>query len=100
MRLIDADALLKREGLDNAFKQIENGRPYYKALETMMLYEIKEMLDDAPTIDAEPVRIGKWNDAFGELPSHAPYGWKCSFCDGIAFNEHSYCPNCGAKMEG
>ena len=61
---------------------------------------IDDVIEIAPTIEAEPVRHGKWNDDFGELPSHAPYGWECSYCGDIAFNKHNYCPNCGAKMDG
>lgn len=52
--------------------------------------------------DVAPVMHGRWSDAgFGELPKHAPYGWACSACGGISFNnEYIYCPNCGAKMDG
>lgn len=63
---------------------------------------IRHVIDDAPTVDAVPVVHGRWSDAgFGELPKHAPYGWACSVCGGISFNnEYIYCPNCGAKMDG
>lgn len=57
----------------------------------------------ALTEDASvPVVHGRWADAgFGELPKHAPYGWACSVCGGISFNnEYIYCPHCGAKMDG
>nr|DAF99686.1 MAG TPA: zinc-ribbon containing domain protein [Siphoviridae sp. ctu1o13]DAG05447.1 MAG TPA: zinc-ribbon containing domain protein [Siphoviridae sp. ct1da40] len=52
--------------------------------------------------DVATVVHGLWSDAgFGELPKHAPYGWACSVCGGISFNnEYIYCPNCGAKMDG
>ena len=55
-----------------------------------------------PAADVAPVVHGRWSDAgFGELPKHAPYGWACSVCGGISFNnEYIYCPNCGAKMDG
>ena len=47
-------------------------------------------IDNAPTVDAEPVRHGYWID-----------GWICSEC-GEAFNTNgeawNYCPNCGAMM--
>ena len=63
---------------------------------------IRHVIDDAPTVEAVPVVNGRWSDAgFGELPKHAPYGWACSACGGISFNnEYIYCPNCGAKMDG
>ena len=61
-----------------------------------------DMIEDAPAADVAPVVHGRWSDAgFGELPKHAPYGWACSVCGGISFNnEYIYCPNCGAKMDG
>lgn len=66
------------------------------------LRDCKEAIDSIPTADVAPVVHGRWSDAgFGELPKHAPYGWACSVCGGISFNnEYIYCPNCGAKMEG
>lgn len=66
------------------------------------LRDCKEAIDSIPTADVAPVVHGRWSDAgFGELPKHAPYGWACSVCGGISFNnEYIYCPNCGAKMGG
>lgn len=61
-----------------------------------------QMLEKLPVADVAPVVHGRWSDAgFGELPKHAPYGWACSVCGGISFNnEYIYCPHCGAKMDG
>ena len=66
------------------------------------LRDCKEAIDSIPTADVAPVVHGRWSDAgFGELPKHAPYGWACSACGGISFNnEYIYCPNCGARMDG
>lgn len=66
------------------------------------LRDCKEVIDSIPAADVAPVVHGRWSDAgFGELPKHAPYGWACSVCGGISFNnEYIYCPNCGAKMDG
>lgn len=79
-RLIDADELYidARCG--------KNEEPY------ISLYQI----NDAPTVDAEPVRHGQW------LTS--PTGWLyCSECGGeppCEINVRTdYCPNCGAKMD-
>lgn len=59
-------------------------------------------VDAQTAADVAPVVRGRWSDAgFGELPKHTPYGWSCSVCGGISFNnEYIYCPNCGAKMDG
>lgn len=64
--------------------------------------DLKSAISNIPTADVAPVVHGRWSDAgFGELPKHAPYGWACSACGGISFNnEYIYCPNCGAKMDG
>ena len=55
-------------------------------------------INHAPTVDAEPVRHGRWiQDEFGT--------W-CSVCGLYAYRdkfdqpwESPYCPNCGAKMD-
>ena len=64
--------------------------------------DLAEDFYSIPAADVAPVVHGRWSDAgFGELPKHAPYGWACSACGGISFNnEYIYCPNCGAKMDG
>lgn len=61
-----------------------------------------EIVASPAAADVAPVVHGRWSDAgFGELPKHAPYGWACSVCGGISFNnEYIYCPHCGAKMDG
>ena len=57
-------------------------------------------IDDAPTIEAEPVRRGHWeHDAYiGNL-------YKCTACGMGMYTsenyllEHKYCFKCGAKMD-
>ena len=58
---------------------------------------------DAPTVDAEPVRHGKWRWDFGsdDVRTH----WYCSECNHAYFEPftdkfYKYCPNCGARMDG
>ena len=79
-RLIDANALMR----DIEQYHLSDGK-------------FQHWVEVQPTIDAEPVRHGKW-----EL---AEDGWYCSACEmyppfdcdpeekGIP-----YCPNCGARM--
>lgn len=83
MRLIDADALLQRA--------VPHGW-------STPLWVSDIMIEDAPTIDAEPVRHGHW---IGK--PIAGYGTvRCSAC-GNVFSENNgkwnYCPDCGAKMD-
>lgn len=70
--------------------------PYLRAVKVL------REASDAPAADVTPVVHGRWSDAgFGELPKHAPYGWACSVCGGISFNnEYIHCPHCGAMMDG
>ena len=100
MRLIDADALKKKNGLDIVTKYgigIAIKRP--ESYSTMMRYEVEDMIDAAPTIEAEPVRHGYWE----ESPTGNPNFNYCSVCDGAIQRydnvTFTYCPHCGAKME-
>ena len=48
-----------------------------------------------PTIEAEPVRHGRW-----ELIDEAePRRYGCSECKRMVWHTENYCPNCGAKMD-
>ena len=99
-RLIDADALIHR--LLNTKIVAANLFQYANA--------VTNMIGDAPTIEAEPVRHGRW------LHTEEPLGWKdvdcmeCSAChdswiieEDYCFDDMklwNYCPSCGAKMDG
>ena len=95
MRLIDA------ESLEELFRETINGiatrTDMQGALEHMIRASamVVEMIKDAPTIDAEPVRHGRIIKLkrWGEWP-------RCNLCDGTAPIAYNYCPNCGAKMDG
>ncbi|MCM1230037.1 MAG: hypothetical protein NC489_07890 [Ruminococcus flavefaciens] len=57
---------------------------------------VLSLIDEAPTIEAEHITIGKWLDCV-----------QCSCCretyDKEIFRMYgkiSYCPNCGARMDG
>ena len=55
-RLIDADALIEAMGLQNCKKYGNNSPEELRdSYETMMRYEIKDMIDDEPTVDAVEV---------------------------------------------
>lgn len=84
MRLIDADNL----------------KPDTKTFTSAYSEELTEfysqkVIDNAPTVEAEPVRHGHW-----KYDKNAPY---CSNCGEearvITPNPCCYCPNCGAKMD-
>lgn len=57
-----------------------------------------ELIKMQPTVDAEPVRHGKW--IFGETKGHS---WmKCDQCLKSQSGQtacFTYCPNCGCRMD-
>ena len=79
--------------------------PYlYDHLDDLHMIAAQNAIDDMPTVDAEPVVHGKWDD------ESVAFYRKCSECgccvewDKKPFlygiGEYNYCPNCGAKMDG
>lgn len=91
VRLIDANAL----------------KPEMEILNAADMYLVCHIIDNAPTIEAEPVWHGRWIPI--EYDSYADCApvwdkWECSECG----HEHSgeedtltaFCPNCGARMDG
>lgn len=83
MRLIDADALIAKAYI----MQEPNGFIHSVVTERQIVA--------APTIEAEPVRHGRWVDAHKGLSA-----CKCTICGSVRETETNYCPNCGAKMDG
>ena len=88
MRLIDADRLSEAI-YDNV------PAPYEDAswAKENCLAEIEA----APTVDAAPVRHGRW------LPFHSTAAGDIQYCSACEIGctwKPNYCPNCGAKMDG
>ena len=110
---------IEREGLEVAlnhrlnFLMAENGEyDHY----TSGFDEAVTRVEDFPAADVATVRHGKWifgKDlpySWGQIPKNK-YHLYCSECLEQAFNrsedndpdfdvDTSYCPNCGAKMDG
>ena len=99
MRLIDADALLEQMKRTNRY------------------FNVKFDIEEAPTIEAEPVQHGRW-EWFEEWSPSTPEspkecidcGWRCGRCkvklddmvgwywdDPYDEPKLNYCPNCGMK---
>lgn len=95
MRLIDADAL--KEGI----KELKQSPWYNNDINPSWQQGIKDAvhvvetlcIDEEPTVDAVPVRHGKWI----EYPTADGMN-QCSECGVLRFGESNYCPNCGARM--
>ena len=81
MRLIDVDA----------FKAHWNKE--YRMLHPKDIFIVA--LSNFPTIEAEPVRHGRWIDTREFCGDYM-----CSNCDALyGTNKFNYCPHCGAKMD-
>ena len=75
-------------------ERIEKDTPWW--WQNFHSYLIVDMLEEAPAIEAEPVRHGKWlYVGYGK-----PDAWDCSECSVMVAKQHFYCPRCGAKMDG
>lgn len=61
-------------------------------------------IHELPTIDAEPVKHGRWNGWHGDKRMkngeyrHFHY-YACDQCECRTAIASNYCPNCGAKMD-
>ena len=92
MRLIDADKLPTKHGV--------NVGANYGGLRAIVF---KKDIDNAPTVDAEPVKHGRWLKTGQSFVNPNKFrNYFCSEC-GLELDEHirskpNYCPNCGAKM--
>lgn len=96
MRLIDADELVRKE---IAF--VGGPRSGGKTL-AMIHSAIRHIVDNAPTVIAEPARHGKWEMVRNGICN---VDFRCSACRKFKFHNgemrkvYKYCPNCGAIME-
>ena len=97
MRLIDVDALIPSEVHTVVVRKVD-GKEVWESV----LYA--EQIDNASTVDAEPVRHGRWiyKGVRGRFPV-----CECSVCGNVENADWAvlgdnvnYCPNCGAKMDG
>lgn len=85
MRLIDADALKEHK--------------VYSAERHEKVVPVAN-IDWMPTVDAAPVKHGRWVDAMvGELPVQVCDQCNTFFPLAYTGGGHHYCPNCGAKMD-
>ena len=93
MKLIDADALIEKLSIAKDCNDCEHDEAPYCRWKPDVI-DICEAINDAPTIDAMPVKHAK-------LVDPNPYG-ECSICDFLIDirQNYNYCPNCGARMDG
>ena len=78
MRLIDADAIPE------------------VSLDQKEEAAFRATISKMPTIEAEPVRRGKWTRFYYR---EGDFTINCSLCDNPVMWRSPYCPWCGARME-
>ena len=99
MRLIDADALMNQYERIDWYSASKSGGLMRGATSednpVIHYYDGKEVIKNAPAIEAEPVRHGRW---IISSDGYYPY---CSECkeEPKSGNMTKYCPNCGSKMD-
>lgn len=96
MRLIDADALMKKLGMAQECEKCPNRMIIFCGLSPELM-EVCDQIADAPTID--PVKHGEWIEV---EYNDGTVRTECSVCGygrGLP-PVRNYCPNCGARMDG
>lgn len=96
--------LISREAL---IKEMEHGKhPEFYDGQDIANWQM-QCIENAPAVDAEPVRHGKWMNVCEMLPPEYYDNKRCSVCSNFALHDRlgrvrmsCYCPNCGAKMRG
>lgn len=57
-----------------------------------------EEINNAPTVDAKPVKHAHWDIDFPRMNPNFPE-YVCSSCGMHSWAKTKYCPDCGAKMD-
>lgn len=99
MRLIDARIAAQELAKFMAYEaNMENSVAGYHHTKDDFMDIAKELLENVPMLEAEPVCYGRWL----AIKEKAPW-LVCSECGTYLYNEQKsvakYCYNCGAKME-
>ena len=85
MRLIDADALLEQYNLKDATKYgNKDAEQQAHSYSTMMLYEIADMIEDAPTAYDTDKVVEQLNDNFRVVRTDEDLEWNRAMDEAIA----------------
>ena len=88
MRLIDADALLEQYNLKDATKYgNKDAEKQAHSYSTMMLYEIADMIEDAPTAYDTDKVVEQLNDKFRVVRTDEDLEWNRAMDDAITIVE-------------
>ena len=92
MKLIDADEL-KKNFQDELCKGIACAEC---SMQVEGFCRVERWIDIAPTVEAEPVKHGRWIDTTVTVGWPK---WSCSVCGGDGRGDYKFCPWCGARMD-
>lgn len=96
MRLIDAEKLAEVLNRYLAAPHVQLRNSDISVGLRMGIKTCLTFLNNANTIEAEPVKHGRWVPFHSEAAGDVQY---CSVCE-IGFDaKMDYCPHCGAKMD-
>ena len=88
MRLIDADVLLEQYNLKDATKYgNKDAEQQAHSYSTMMLYEIADMIEDAPTAYDTDKVVEQLNDKFRVVRTDEDLEWNRAMDDAITIVE-------------
>ena len=84
---------------------ISRGQLFNLLAPVQTLGEAYGIIQGMETVDAVPVRHGRWIRVYSRPGVFKYLGWTCDQCDQRTGNEYApqwykFCPNCGAKMDG
>jgi hypothetical protein len=100
MRPIDADLL--KDSLRSLEARGTNIN-YVKGLQNAIDEYFPQIIDNAPTVEAEPVKHARWEQCcnlMGEYFKCSECGYKAEVPTCMGEPIYIFCPNCGAKMDG
>ena len=100
-KFIDTDILFKNI-VDHHYLMVSSSNSTDYGMFTV---GIKQAIDECPAADVQEVKHGRWSEtsehiilAIGEAKDWVNY--YCSECDAPNDTPTSYCPHCGARMDG
>ena len=106
-RYIDLDEYIKKLNSDEIVEKMANNPFLYEQGYLSGLIRASITAKQIPTADVVEVRHGEWGD-MKHNKKESNYYRVCSLCKweypvvtvGQHLKKYTYCPNCGAKMDG
>lgn len=99
MRLIDADALAEElSSLTMTITGLRAGKGVLHKFLTEYRESVLRIVDEAPTIESEPLRHGRWVLVGADKRGRGGV-FNCTTCNRCHPHKSDYCPNCGVKMD-